>query len=157
MHKTLNDLPAKTRTDVIKILNARLADAADLALIAKLAHWNVRGMDFISLHKLFDDVADMAGDHADTIAERIGQLGGVAQGTAKQIAARSTLPAFDLKKSDGKAVVTMTAKSLAKFAKECRIAIETTDDLDDEVTSDLFTEVTRATDKMLWFVEAHLQ
>jgi starvation-inducible DNA-binding protein len=48
-------------------------------------------------------------------------------------------------------------KALAAFAKTARQAIDDTDDADDEVTSDLMTQVTRETDKMLWFVEAHLQ
>ena len=32
-----------------------------------------------------------------------------------------------------------------------------TDDLGDLNTADLFTEISRGTDKWLWFVEAHLQ
>ena len=31
------------------------------------------------------------------------------------------------------------------------------DDLDDEVTADLFNEITAGLDKDLWFLEAHLQ
>jgi len=157
MHKTLIDLPLATRKAVISILQARLADAVDLGIQAKLAHWNVRGATFIALHELFDKVSAQAFDHADMIAERIGQLGGVVHGTVQETAKETTLPKFNAKLSKPAETTTAVAKALASFAKHCRHAIETTNDHDDEVTSDLFTEVTRATDKMLWFVEAHLQ
>ena len=35
MHKTRNDLPLKTRKQVVELLNARLVDAIDLGLQAK--------------------------------------------------------------------------------------------------------------------------
>jgi starvation-inducible DNA-binding protein len=157
MHKTLIDLPLAARKSVIAILQANLSNAVDLGIQAKLAHWNVRGATFISLHELFDKVSEQAFEHADMIAERIGQLGGVVHGTVQETAKETGLPKFSSKFSKPTETVTAVAKALAAFGKSGRAAIETTDDLDDEVTSDLFTEVTRATDKMLWFVEAHLQ
>ena len=52
MFDTRNDLPANTRTKVIELLNARLADAIDLGAQTKHAHWNVKGPNFIALHEL---------------------------------------------------------------------------------------------------------
>ena len=49
------------------------------------------------------------------------------------------------------------ADALAAAAKASRQAIEVADDLDDEVTADLFNEITAGLDKDLWFLEAHLQ
>ena len=49
------------------------------------------------------------------------------------------------------------AAALATAAKASRQAIEIADDLDDEVTADLFNEINAALDKDLWFIEAHLQ
>jgi DNA-binding ferritin-like protein len=74
MFDTRNDLPAGKRSKVITVLNARLADAIDLAAQTKHAHCNVKGPNFIA--------------HADT--------------------------------------------------------------------ADLFTGISRASDKYLWFLEAHL-
>jgi starvation-inducible DNA-binding protein len=48
-------------------------------------------------------------------------------------------------------------KRLATLANAARTAIDETDKLGDKATADLFTEVTRAADKDLWFLEAHLQ
>jgi starvation-inducible DNA-binding protein len=46
---------------------------------------------------------------------------------------------------------------LADVANKAREAIDSTDRLGDKGTADIFTEISRAADKDLWFLEAHLQ
>lgn len=157
MHPTKNDLPETVRTKVIELLNARLADAIDLQTQMKQAHWNVKGPSFIALHELFDKVNEDVEDYVDGLAERAIQLGGVALGTARVAAKKSQLGEYPLTISDGREHVEAVASALATFGKSVRQAIETTDELRDRDTSDLFTEVSRGVDKWLWFVEAHLQ
>src|SRR2546426_12519711 len=91
MFKTKNDLPEERRKQVIEILANRLADCTDLQLQAKQAHWNVKGPSFIALHELFDKGADTAEESVDLIAERIVQLGGIAEGTVRVAGQRSSL------------------------------------------------------------------
>jgi starvation-inducible DNA-binding protein len=43
------------------------------------------------------------------------------------------------------------------FGKAVRAAIDDSDKLGDADTADLFTQISRETDKYLWFIEAHLQ
>ena len=88
MFKTKNDLPENVRTQSIELLNARLADAIDLATQTKQAHWNVKGPHFIALHELFDKINEDVEEYVDDIAERAVQLGGVAEGTARMAAKR---------------------------------------------------------------------
>ncbi len=90
-HKTQNDLPAQKRADVVAVLNPRLADTIDLMHQAKQAHWNVKGRNFIALHKLFDEIVDAAEEYMDLIAERAVQLGGTAEGTIQVATQRSEL------------------------------------------------------------------
>src|ERR1051325_10619594 len=92
MFNTKNDLSEKTRVKAVEILNARLADAIDLQTQTKQAHWNVKGPNFIALHELFDKINEDVEDYVDDIAERAVQLGGVAEGTARMVAKRSSLP-----------------------------------------------------------------
>lgn len=157
MHKTKIDLSKETRTSVVDILNARLADAVDLQTQAKQAHWNVKGPSFIALHELFDEVASGLDEYTDLIAERITTLGGVARGTARVAAAESTLSEYPLEISDGRDHVDALSNALARLGKLVRDAIDQTAELGDADTSDLFTEVSRGVDKHLWLVEAHLQ
>jgi len=157
LHNTKIDIEKGKREKVISILNQRLADASDLKSQAKQAHWNVKGMNFIALHELFDQVATELDPHVDDIAERITTLGGVALGTIRVAAQNSSLSEYPLEISDGAAHVDALSNALADFGKKVRADIDATDELGDKDTADLFTGISRSIDKLLWFVEAHLQ
>jgi starvation-inducible DNA-binding protein len=157
MFKTKNDLSEAVRAKAVKLLNARLADAIDLQTQTKQAHWNVKGPNFIALHELFDKVNEDVEDYVDEIAERAVQLGGVAEGTARMAATRSSLGEYPAKTVDGTSHVEALSSALAAFGKSARKAIEEANDLGDLDTADVFTEISRGVDKWLWFVEAHLQ
>lgn len=155
MIQTKNDLPANTRRQMAELLNARLADCLDLYSHAKNAHWNVRGARFLSLHELFDKVAEMAEAHADLIAERAGQLGGEANGTLRAGAKATSLREYPFNIASGDEHVEALAESLAEFGKNARAAIDKSDKANDADTADMFTDISRAVDQMLWFVESH--
>ena len=157
MFKTKNDIPEATRVKVVELLNARLADCIDLQTQTKQAHWNVKGPNFIALHELFDQINEDVEDYVDDIAERAVQLGGVAEGTARTVAKRSSLAEYPASAVDGRSHVEALSSTLAAFGKAARKSIDETDELGDQATSDLFTEISRGIDKWLWFVEAHLQ
>ncbi|MBP3958121.1 DNA starvation/stationary phase protection protein Dps [Gemmata sp. G18] len=154
---TRNDLAAETRTKAISLLNQHLADTFDLMSQTKFAHWNVKGPNFIALHKLFDELAEGLEEHIDEIAERTTALGGVATGTARQAAASSRVPEFPSGTHKGLDVVTALAERFAALGKTTREAIDTADELGDKNTADLFTQVSRDLDQSLYFLEAHLQ
>ena len=151
------DLPAERRSELIALLNQSLADTLDLMTQVKQAHWNVKGKDFYQLHLLFDSIATHLEDHIDTIAERITALGGVANGTIRESAAKSTVPEADLSAADGPAMIKFLVHNVGFYTNALRSAIQEADDLEDAVTVDLFTTMTREMDKDLWFIEAHIQ
>ena len=157
MLKTKNDLPETIRVKAIELLNARLADAIDLQTQTKQAHWNVKGPNFIALHELFDKINEDVEDYVDELAERVVQLGGVAEGTARTAAKRSSLSEYPANTMDGRSHVEALSSVLATFGKSARKGIDQADELGDLDTADLFTEISRGMDKWLWFVEAHLQ
>ncbi|HEY6156793.1 MAG TPA: DNA starvation/stationary phase protection protein Dps [Gemmatimonadales bacterium] len=154
-HATLNDLPESARSQVIDLLNQRLADAIDLELQTKQAHWNVKGPQFIALHKLFDEIHGAADEYVDLLAERIVQLGGVAEGVTAIVAERSELPQYPINISSGEEHVWALSNALASFGERIRRAIDETDELGDTDATDICTEISRGVDKWLWFVEAH--
>src|SRR5947209_20026881 len=130
-HPTLNDIPESTRGQVIDLLNQRLADAIDLQLQTKQAHWNVKGPQFIALHKLFDELHDAALEYVDLLAERVIQLGGIAEGTSAIVAERSELPQYPINISTGEEHVWALSNALASFGERIRRAIDETDELGD--------------------------
>ncbi len=154
-HPTLNDLEESIRGQVIDLLNERLADAIDLQLQTKQAHWNVKGLQFIALHKLFDEIYAAAEEYVDLLAERVVQLGGIAEGTCAIVAERSELPQYPIDISTGEEHVLALSNALASFGERIRRAIDETGELGDADAADICTEISRGVDKWLWFVEAH--
>src|SRR5436189_3580679 len=122
MFKTKNDLSEANRAKVVELLNARLADCTDLQTQCKQAHWNVKGPNFIALHELFDEINKAVEDYVDDIAERAVQLGGVAEGTARMVARRSSLPEYPANAIDGRSHVEALSSALAAFGKAARQA-----------------------------------
>jgi starvation-inducible DNA-binding protein len=157
IYPTKNDLPEATRIEVTGLLNQRLADCIDLQTQSKQAHWNVKGPSFIALHQLFDDVNAAAAEYADLLAERVVQLGGVAEGTVGVVAERSTLVDYPLGLSTGPEHVAALSDALAGFGRAVRVGIEEMNELEDSGSADILTEISRGVDKWLWFVEAHQQ
>ena len=157
LYATKNDLPEATRGEVIELLNQRLAECIDLQTQCKQAHWNVKGPAFIGLHKLFDDINEAVEGYVDLIAERIVQLGGIAEGTVGAVEGRSTLPDYPLALATGAEHVAALSDALSAFGRVARIGIEEMNDLEDAGSADLLTEISRGVDKWLWFVEAHQQ
>lgn len=154
---TRHPLSDDVRERMVDLLDARLADAVALGLQTKQAHWNVRGPHFLPLHELFDQVAAHAHAWADLLAERAGALGGLVDGTPATVAARSGLPEFPADLTDGEGHARQVAAGLAAFSAQVTAAIADAAEAGDPATEDLFTEIARAADQDLWFVEAHLQ
>ena len=157
MYRSRVDLALAIREKVIPLLQSRLADAVDLFTQIKQAHWNVKGPSFIALHKLFDEVNEDVEAYVDLIAERIVQLGGVAEGTVGVVANRSTLVDYPLTLGTGSEHVAALSDALGEFGRAVRVGIEEMNELEDAGSADILTEISRGTDKWLWFVEAHQQ
>lgn len=154
---TKNDLPESTREKIVQLCNERVAELLDLQLQAKQAHWNVRGPRFYQLHLLFDQVHEVVSGLTDIVAERASQLGGIVEGTVQAVHDHSELPAYPLDLQEGLGHVQALSAAIAAAGQRARAAIDQADELDDKNSADIFTEVSRALDKQLWFVEAHLQ
>ena len=157
MYSTKNDLQSNAKKVSIEILNARLADAIDLALLTKQAHWNIKGPQFIALHEMIDGFRTELDEHVDTMAERVVQLGGTALGTTQTVAEGTTLKPYPTDIHTSKDHLHELIDRYGKVANAVRAAIDETDDAGDADTADLFTAYSRALDKALWFLEAHVQ
>ncbi len=155
LRKTRIDLPAKTRTALVELLNQQLADASDLRSQTKAAHWNVKGPQFIALHQLFDTLAEEIEEYIDDVAERAVTLGGSALGTVRQSAKASRLDELSPTKQQGEELVEALCDRYAALAKSTRDAIDIADEADDVSSADLLTGFSRWLDKSLWMLEAH--
>lgn len=156
-HQTSVDLAPDLREQMIVLLNQQLANTFDLYSQSKQAHWNVKGIHFEELHTLFDKVADTIFPYADVIAERVTALGGTAMGTVRMAAGSSELAEMPADLTKGEDFLAAMTERWAHYAASVRAAAQEADDAGDLTTSDLLIEVSHDADKMLWFIEAHLQ
>jgi len=155
--KSKIDLSSKTREAVNATLAPCVAELTDLMLRGKHAHWNIKGPNFIAVHKMLDEFVEDAEEWVDEVAERIVQLGGVAIGTLPETAKASTLRPHGVGAGPVEAHLESLATAIASVGRRLREAITATDKLGDADSADICTEVSRGLDKWLWFVEAHVQ
>src|SRR6266487_140165 len=76
---------------------------------------------------------------------------------SRVVAERSELPEYPLTISTGEEHVWALSSALSNFGERIRRAIDQTADLGDVGSSDICTEISRGTDKWLWFVESHAE
>src|ERR1700722_1256946 len=138
-YTTVNDLPSNAKTVTIRLLNARLADSIDLALLTKQAHWNIKGPDFIALHLMIDGFRNDLDEHVDTVAERIIQLGGTALGTTQEVGKATTLAPYPTDIHTSKAHLAALIERYGKVANAVRGAIDETGNAAHADTAGLFT------------------
>jgi starvation-inducible DNA-binding protein len=150
-------LKSNTKTEMIDLLNARLADAIDLALVTKQAHWNLKGPNFIAVHELLDQLRDDVDEHVDIIAERVAQLDGIALGTLQEVSKASDLAPYPTNIRKTEDHLNALVERYAEVSRSARKGIDAADDAGDADTADIFTAFSRALDKDLWFLKSHLQ
>ncbi|HWP08549.1 MAG TPA: DNA starvation/stationary phase protection protein Dps [Polyangiaceae bacterium] len=156
MYQSPSQLPADARAELAKTLNARLADGLDLHSQIKVAHWNIKGPQFASLHPLFETFAVSLATHNDTIAERAVTLGGKAYGTARHVAKSSTLADYPQDTTRDLEHVKLLAERFDKYLTGVRESRTLAEKLGDTDTVDLFTQVVTEFEKNTWFLRASL-
>jgi starvation-inducible DNA-binding protein len=151
--ETLPRSPEDHSRAVAHALQCVLTDLIDLSLIGRHAHWNVRGANFIAVHRLLDELVHDWRELGDEVAERIAALGFSPAGQVERIADCTELdpvPAGPL--SDGAVVTLLLTRvtSVIHRASGARQDVESSD----AVTDDLISDVLRALEKHRWFLRA---
>lgn len=154
---TASPLSIDARAQLLPALNASLADGIDLQTQFKLAHWNVKGPHFAALHPLFETLADEAGERNDELAERGVALGGLAIGSARQVAAASRLPEFEAATTQERRLIEQLLTALGRHAEGLRAARALAEELEDYDTEDLLTGQITTVEKNAWFLSASLE
>jgi starvation-inducible DNA-binding protein len=149
-----SNLPQDARRQIAAALNARLADGLDLHGQVKVAHWNVKGPLFPSLHPLFEQFAVSLAGFNDAIAERAVTLGAEAAGTARHVAAVSTIPELPTGVVRGLDLVALLADRIEAWLAGLREARDLADGLGDGDTVDLLTQAVTEFEKNAWFLRA---
>lgn len=157
LYPTRNNIPEGEREKVVAMMNARLAELIDLALVIKQAHWNLKGPQFIAVHEMLDGFRSTMDTHVDEVAERLVQLGGTALGTVQLVSQNTSLASYPADIHRIEDHLKALADHYAGVGATVRKSIDEADELGDADSSDLLTSVSRTLDSNLWFIEAHMQ
>jgi starvation-inducible DNA-binding protein len=150
--QTWSDKVIAPRHEQAAALDGALADLLDLSLVATHAHWNVVGPRFSALHALLDDLAALARESADGIAERSATLGHPPDGRAATITTLSSLPSVGAAMLHNGEVITAFGAILDKVADRLHSALEAFDD--DCVSLNLFTSILAGVERFAWMLRA---
>lgn len=157
MFPSSNMMDAQVRIKVVDALNPILATLTDLHAQVKHAHWNVKSPQFYSLHKLFDELAESIPDDADTVAERIGALGGYARGTIQMACSDTKIGNLPEPLVDGVGLVRDLIDKFAAAENLLRTSSEMIDKMGDCVSANMLQDMAHRLGKGLYFLEAHIQ
>ncbi|MBP0615975.1 DNA starvation/stationary phase protection protein Dps [Jiella mangrovi] len=157
LHPTKNPISENIRGSMVELLQTHLATSVDITYQTKQAHWNVKGMNFIAVHELFDDLHEVVEGYVDDIAERLTALGGQAHGTVQAAVDNSVLDPYPLDLVKSEDHLKRLCDSYATWSKAVKEGIEEAGEAGDDLTEDLLTEVGRGLDKSIYFLESHFQ
>lgn len=151
--------PKTTNADVAaavaQYLTPVVHELVALAVNGKQAHWHVRGVNFIAVHELLDDVVKHAQKWADTAAERVVALGLPIDGRLATVAAKSGAanPKLGFQPYE-EAIADMVAQ-IDLATEKVNAAIEGLAELD-PASQDVVIEIRRGIDKDRWFLFSHI-
>jgi starvation-inducible DNA-binding protein len=156
MYASPSKLSETVRAQVVSALNARLADGLDLHSQIKVAHWNIKGPQFPSLHPLFETFALSLAQHNDAIAERAVTLGGYAFGTVRHVATASRLSDYPAETTRDLEHVRLLSERIEHYLEGARETRRLGETLGDTDTVDLLTGIITEFEKHAWFLRASL-
>lgn len=137
-------------------MNTFLADLTTLSVKVHNIHWNLKGDDFYTIHKLMDEFYEDLNEKIDAVAERLIVIGGRPIGSLKKVLAQTTLKELDdhnLNSSEGFNHLIVDYNQLLQHANRL---IKLADEENDYGTADDFTDFSKDFGKTLWMLNSYI-
>ncbi len=158
MEKLNTGLSEKERSGSAEILNKVLSDEFVLYTKTRKYHWNVTGMQFKSMHELFEEHYRDIEMKIDEVAERVRALGLLAIGTLEQFKELSRLKESSEDIADPATMIKNLVNDhemiITNLRKDLKICEEKYNDMG---TSDFLTGMMEDHEKMAWMLRAYLE
>ncbi|MCG8387893.1 MAG: DNA starvation/stationary phase protection protein [Cytophagales bacterium] len=157
MEKLNTGLTEKDRFGSVELLHHLLADEFVLYTKTRKYHWNVTGMQFKSLHELFEEHYRDIEEKIDDVAERVRSLGFMAIGTLKQFSQLTRLEEHEEDNGEASAMLENLVRDHEMIISHLRADLETAQQkCNDAGTSDFLTGIMEDHEKMAWMLRAYL-
>jgi starvation-inducible DNA-binding protein len=140
-----------------QLLNGILADEFVVYVRILNYHWNVRGMQFHSLHEFFEKLYVAQAKTIDDIAEKVRSLGAFATATMEEYLGNSRLRERIGEPPDPRVMISTLAGDHETIIKRVREAIAAVEGkYDDPSTGNFLCDLLEKHEKTLWMLQAHL-
>ena len=139
----------------IEVLNVLLSNYQTYYQNLRGVHWNIKGKRFFELHVKFEELYNAAQEQVDQIAERILTLGGVPFNTLASYVKHATIPVGENVSDDDKAVRLIVDSIIALLPLE-RELLSLSDEINDEGTNTLVSDLIVEQEKNLWMLKSYL-
>lgn len=147
----------KNRQAIANDLQVLLADEVVLYNKTRNFHWNVEGMHFGQLHKLFEEQYEAIADLTDEVAERIRKIGHYAVGNLADFLKLTHLVEHLGEGSADSDMIRALTEDHETIIRFVRNLIDTVDNkYGDAGTADFLTGLMEEHEKMAWMLRAHL-
>lgn len=138
-----------------KVLNQQIANWNVLYTKLHRFHWYVKGPHFFTLHAKFEELYEEAAATIDEFAEQLLTIGGSPVSTLKEYLEIATIKeATDTLKAEE--MVQSIVKDFTQIITELQAGMETAEQNNDEVTSDMFLGLKGKLEKHNWMLKAFL-
>jgi starvation-inducible DNA-binding protein len=140
-----------------RLMNALLADEFVIYVQTLNFHWNVRGMQFHSLHAFFETLYRQQAEIIDEIAEKVRALGGTAVATMKEYLETARIRERGGEPPDPRTMVaTLASDHRAVIALLHHAFRKIENEYDDPSTSNLLADLLERHEKTTWMLQSHL-
>lgn len=149
-------LSEKSRSAVIGVLGALLADEVLLYLKTRNFHWNVVAPNFSEMHKFFEAQYEALDEVFDDVAERIRALGGRAPGSMGEFLKLSRLKEVPGRIDSAQDMVAALLADHESIIRAIRADVDKVDAAGDLGTEDFLTGLLEEHEKMAWMLRSYL-
>jgi starvation-inducible DNA-binding protein len=139
-----------------QVMNQQLANWNVLYTKLHRFHWYVKGPHFFTLHEKFEELYEEAARTIDELAERLLITGGKPISTLKEYIQFASIEETSEKLSAEEMVQTIV-NDYSQIISELKTGKEAAEQENDEVTSDMFTELIEKLSKHNWMLTSFLQ
>lgn len=146
----------KNRQAAAQALSRLLADEHILYNKTRSYHWNIKGPNFMELHKLYEDQYSEVADIIDEIAERIRTLGHYAEGRLYELLKLANLDEPPIPTTQKEQIPLLIEDHETIINGLRKTITELNDDYKDVGSSDFVTGLLKQHEKMSWMLRSYI-
>jgi starvation-inducible DNA-binding protein len=149
--------PSAQSAEPQQMLNGILADEFVLYVRTLNCHWNVRGMQFHSLHAFFEELYEESFKMIDDLAEKVRTVGGFAMATMEEYLGNARIKEQVSPSGDPRKMIADLADGHETVIKHLREAFHMVKEkFDDPSTENFVADLLEKHEKFLWMLRTHL-